>query len=312
MARLRSLALRLTLGLTLALAGGSLVLAGCSKPKPAETKKDEKKKQKKKQKKKPRKPTPKNPWLDEVLAQAEVTVTYTGGKPIHCKWDAKKKKHLCPDQERWVYVGPEVRRVGKQDAYCVWQHPVNDGVVTTKLKGIAKQPLELRHAFAGRSYTVTQAAPVDIVVRVDGKERVKAQRLREPGFAALRVEAAEAGKPGDLELEVSTKHDGVAHFCWQLEKLPDGAPAAAPEVKAASAAPTKSAEAKASDGKASDAKASGAKADEGGKVEAAATPSTAEKRPVRKINGRLRLPPGAKLKPAIDLKTRKALEAEER
>lgn len=300
MSRLRSLSLRVTLGLSLALAGG-LVVTGCSKPKQTEA---QKKAEKKKARKTPPKPKPTNPWLDEVIKGAEVTVTYAGGEPIKCEWSDAKKRHLCPKQERWVYVGPEVWRVGKKDEYCVWQHPVADGVVTTKLKGLATQPLELRHAFAGRSYTVQEAAPVDVVVRVDGEERAKAQRLRKPGFDRLRVERAKEGKPGDVEIEVSASHTGVAHFCWQLERLPEGAPTAAdapaPEVKAASAAAPTAAAAKA-EAKADESAAEGDESAASSKAGAMSAEST-KARPKLKTEQRLRLPEGTKVRRAVPLK----------
>lgn len=296
MAPLRSFPLRLTLGLSLALAGGSLVVTGCSKPKQSEPAKDAKAKPKAKA---PAKPKPKNPWLDDVIKDAEVTITYQGGEPIACEWDASKKRHLCPDQEQWAYVGPEVRRVGPKDEYCVWQHPVEDGFVTTKLAGLAKRPLELRHAFVGRSHTVQEAAPVDVVVRVDGEERVKAQRLRTPGFDKLRVEPAEEGKPGDVEIVVSASHVGVAHFCWQLEALAANTAAAAATTPPA-AVPVQAAAAKAPEAT--------EKATEQGteqpKLQTATTPETsAARRPkLAPKNQRLRQLEGAKLRPTVPLK----------
>lgn len=233
MRRRRSLSLAFTLGLSLAVAGASLVASGCSK-KPSEdtaqedsaTKADKPARPKVAGRKgdaplnrRPPKARPSNPWLDEVLADAEVTVTYHGGEPIPCSWNEARKRHVCPDQEPWVYVGPEVRRVGNHDEYCVWQHPVADGVVTTKMRGLATQRIALRHAFAGRSATVQEAAPVDIVVRVDGEERVKTQRLRKPGFETITLEPVARGKGGNVEIEVSASHPGVAHFCWQIEEL---------------------------------------------------------------------------------------------
>ena len=144
-------------------------------------------------------------------------------------------------------------REGWHDAgHIAYAAQVDGGVVTTKLKGVATQPLELRHAFAGGSAGVKEAAPVDIVLRVDGEEKAKTQRVRKAGFDSVRLEPAAAGKPGDLELQVRASHTGVAHFCWQLARadaakkpvaaLPNGvvpgAPnkSATPDVKAASAA----------------------------------------------------------------------------
>lgn len=301
MLRLRSLSLACSLGLALAFTGGSLFISGCSKSKQSEAKKEEKRKSAPKRRA-PTKPKPTNPWLDEVIAKAEVTVTYEGGEPIDCEWSDEQKRHLCPDQERWVYVGPEVRRVDRADAYCVWQHPVAEGVVTTRLKGLASQPLELRHAFAGRSYTVQEAAPVDVVVRVDGEERTKAQRLRKPGFEAIRIEKAAEGKPGDVEIEVSTSHPGVAHFCWQLEPRPEGWPEATPKTAEASAA--KKNEPKAANGeeapKAEEAKKPSQEV-EGASAQAAPAGSL-KPRPRRGPPAeRIRVPANATLRPTIPM-----------
>ncbi len=303
MSRFGSLALRLSLGLSLTLAGGALLASGCTPPssKPAP----------KKSEKAPPKDLPKDPWLEGVVAKAEVSVTGKDGKTVACKWNASKKRHLCPNQESWVYVGPQVLKVGGKDEVCVWQHPVEGGVVTTKLKGIATQPLELRHAFAGAAAGVKEAAPVQITLRIDGQERAKTQRVRKPGFDKVRLEPAASGKPGDLEIQVSASHAGVAHFCWQLARLPNPKPVAAlpnglvpgEPSKAASATP----DVKAASAKPADDKAGAAKETPKEEPKAAGTaessseePRAAKPRLRSRLNGRL--PNGAVLKPAVPLK----------
>lgn len=295
MLALRSLGLRLGLGLSLALATGGLV-TGCTPPAKTATAKKSPEKKKKQNR-------PKDPWLDGVLASAEVTVKSDDGKSVKCAWDAGKKRHLCPGQKSWVYVGPQVLKVGDKQEYCVWQHPADGAKVTTTLKGIASQPLELKHAFAGASAGVREAAPVEVVLRIDGEERAKVQRLREPGFSKVRLEPAKDGKPGDLQIQVSASHVGVAHFCWQLKKLggdkpavataPDGTAAegtaTTPDVKAASASVTdaKATDAKATDAKATDKKAADAKATD---VKATATPTPAQGKVRRGLKGPLGVP----------------------
>lgn len=310
MPRLRSFVLRATLGLSLALGAGGLVTSGCTPPKPDQPK------QTKKQKKAPKKSLPKNPWLDGVLEQAEVTVTSADGKKqVTCKWNDAKKRHLCPDQEPWVYVGPQALKVDGKDAYCVWQHPAKDAVVTTKLKGLAKEPLELRHAFTGLSAGVKEAAPVDIVLRVDGEERVKTQRVRKAGFDTVRVEPAAEGKPGDLEIRVSASHTGVAHFCWQLGKAAAAKPAVAavpvspatgdkpaptPEVKAASAAAP-------ADKAAEPAKAEAATAEAQPKKLEATTKGAVRKKPAVLRSNRI---PKEGLKPRLPVKLKRELKTD--
>lgn len=309
---LSSLALRVGLGLSLAVGAGGLLAGGC---KPSDNKAAAATPQKKKAKN-----LPKNPWLEEVVSKAEVVVTDSQGKRVTCAWNASKKRHLCPGQKSWVYVGPQVLKVSNKDEVCVWQHPVDGGVVSTTLKGIATQPLELRHAFAGPSAGVQEAAPVDILVRIDGEERAKTQRSRKAGFDRVRLEPASEGKPGDLELQVSASHTGVAHFCWQLARLdaakpeataalpagasPPGATTATPDVKAASATAPEGKQPEAAAGEGQPA-AKAATSEDAAKANAAsATPN--KPTPVR----RSILPQNRELKPRVPLKPLRAVPVE--
>lgn len=214
-----------------------LVASACNPPAPkkpgaAAKRLDKKKKGKKPQK--PRKPRPKDAWLDGALAKATVVVE-KDGKTEPCKWNASKKRHTCPGQNDWVWVGGHVNKAPGGEVYCAWNHPVDKGVVKTTLPGVAKEKIEFRHLIPGRAATLKHLDPIDVTLKVDGKEVAKLKRERKPGFAGKTLEPVKKGK-GDLEIAVSAKRVGAAHYCWQIKRM--GETADAPKKTAVAPVPT--------------------------------------------------------------------------
>jgi hypothetical protein len=160
--------------------------------------------------------------LDSLLPRASVSVS-TGSKVTHCRYDPKKRRHLCPGEPEWIWVGAYSMSSGGQSKSCLWAHPpANGGTLAITFPQVTLQgALEVQHALTDGAVR-NGGSPVDVRVLVGGREVGRSRRTNAVTFAR-RAFGTQAGEIADITLEVSARHDGARHHCLTarlLEEMP--------------------------------------------------------------------------------------------
>ena len=151
-----------------------------------------------------------------LLATASVKVRSDKGRVTQCKWQNKTRRHICPGQPKWIYVGPHEMSSGNESKTCIWSHPTKNGTLSITFPNPPLQSqLEFEHALSSNAVRSNNKSPVITELLLDNKLLKKLSRSNQMGFQTSKILTSQSAAKR-LELKIKTKKDGARHYCFNL------------------------------------------------------------------------------------------------
>jgi hypothetical protein len=149
----------------------------------------------------------------DLFSRARAVVRDQAGTRTPCSREAWRLR--CGPAD-WQWVGPHVLRVQGVERDCLWAHPISRKTISIELPGVPlRGNLALTTLLSEQATARKAGAPIEVVVRVAGRPIARFQH----GFSTpvLRQEIRTPPGPADVQLDISVEHDGMSHFCLDLE-----------------------------------------------------------------------------------------------
>lgn len=128
------------------------------------------------------------------------------------------ERHVCDPARPWLWVGATVEEdLDMRPRRCVWQHPPGAEPVRARFRDVPLGDAIVLHAGLWWEHERTmEGGPVDVVVRVDGREVGRLVHRDGDGWkgAEIAVPQVLRGGQGTIDVEVSAPSPHLRTLCW--------------------------------------------------------------------------------------------------
>lgn len=171
--------------------------------------------------------------LVEHVMDAEVALVQPGGEARACRAQrggratggglgsgptAPGERHVCDPARPWLWVGATVEEdLEMLPRRCVWQHPQGAEPVRATYRDVPLGERVVLYAGLWWEHERTRdGGPVDVAVRVDGREIGRLVHRDGDGWKRMEAAIPEAlrGGRGTIDVEVSAPNPHVRTLCW--------------------------------------------------------------------------------------------------
>lgn len=172
------------------------------------------------------------------IAQVRVTARYADGEVAPCD-RMESHRWRCPRHGHWSYVGREIFEVQGRPRACVWLHPLAAGE-ELRVSLPAEAAVPAGEVFMEMGFTAYAAgaakAPVRVEVRAANQVVSAVEHPVREAWGTQRVTLPAQPSP-PLELVITSRNNGAAHFCARVQVRGSAPPGAAPGVAPGVASP---------------------------------------------------------------------------
>ena len=171
--------------------------------------------------------------LVEHVMDAEVSLLSPSGEPRACRAQrggrptggglgsgpvTPGERHVCDPSRPWLWVGATVEEdLEMLPRRCVWQHPAGAEPVRTTYRDVPLgERLVLYAGLWWEHERTMDGGPVDVAVRVDGREIGRLVHRDGDGWKRMEASIPEAlrGGRGTIDVEVSAPNPHLRTLCW--------------------------------------------------------------------------------------------------